>query len=254
MTSAPSRRRARRTPLCGAALPAAFAVPGAHAQSTWPTGPIRFIVPFPAGSGTDVAARLLGERLSAPLGQPVIVDNTPGGDGSLAAEAAARSKPDSHPSLRVESVPDLVARAKANPGTLNFSSGSASSRVASERFKAKAGVDMTNVRDKGNPQPIADLTAGQVQAMFCDGGTALPQVHGGRGRALAVTSLAGTPEPIVTALNQKIVDIVRSPEFRAKTGPGADWAPGTPQQLAAFVDAEIAKWQRVAAQAKIEVE
>jgi tripartite-type tricarboxylate transporter receptor subunit TctC len=324
-------RRGRRAVLRGiAAASLAQAVPNAAlAQSAWPAGPVRFIIPFPAGSGTDLNARLVGERLSAALGVPVVVDNRPGADGSIAAEAAARSKPDGltvfvtsnsthasnpalrrklpydpvkdfapvtllgtapllvlvHPSLPIRTIPEFIAYAKANPGKMNFSSGSASSRVAGEMFKTMAGVDMTNVSYKGNPQAIADLAAGQVQAMFCDAGTALPQVQGGRVRALAVTSLArspsapdlptvaesglpgyemvawfavflpaGTPEPIVTALNQKIVDIVRSPEFRAKTGPGADWAPGTPQQLAAFVDAEIAKWKRVVAQAKIEVE
>jgi tripartite-type tricarboxylate transporter receptor subunit TctC len=79
MTSTP-RRDARRSLLraaaaAAAALPAALAAPAARAQAAWPAAPIRFIVPFPAGSGTDVAARLLGERLSSVLGQPVIVDS-----------------------------------------------------------------------------------------------------------------------------------------------------------------------------------
>ena len=329
MTSAPPRAARRALLRAAAALPAALAAPAARAQAAWPAGPIRFIVPFPAGSGTDVAARLLGERLSVALGQPVVVDNKPGADGSIAAEAAARSKPDGytvfvtsnsthasnpalrrklpydpvkdfapvtllgtapllvlvHPSLPVKSVPELVAHAKANPGRLNFSSGSASSRVAGEMFKAMAGVDMTNVSYKGNPQAVADLAAGQVQVMFCDAGTALPQVQGGRVRAIAVTGAqrasvtpelptvaesglagyemvawtamfvpAGTPEPIVAALNAKTQEVVRAPEFRARAGAGTEWATGTPQQLAAFVDAEIAKWKRVVAQAKIEVE
>ena len=320
----------RRTVLrAAAALPAALLAAPARAQAAWPGAPIRFIVPFPAGSGTDVSARLLGERLAAALGQPVVVENKPGADGSIAAEAAARAKPDGytvfvtsnsthasnpalrrrlpydpvrdfapvtllgtapllvlvHPSVPARSVAELVAHAKANPGRLTFSSGSASSRVAGEMFKAMTGTDMTNVSYKGNPQAIADLAAGQVQVMFCDAGTALPQVQGGRVRALAVTGAqraaaapdlptvaeagvpgyemvawtavfvpAATPAPIVATLNARIVEILRSPEFRAKAGATTDWAPGTPQQLAAFVDAEIAKWKRVVALAGIEVE
>ena len=323
----PTRRRALAAAL---ALSAAYhAAPMAQGSTDWPTGPIRFIVPFPAGSGTDVNARLIGERLSAALKVPVVVENKPGADGSIAAEAAARSKPDGytvfvtsnsthasnpalrrklpydpvkdfapvtligtapllvlvHPSLPIRNTADLIAYAKANPGKLNFSSGSASSRVAGEMFKTMASVDMTNVTYKGNPQAIADLVAGQVQVMFCDAGTAMPQVSSGRVRALAATSLtrsgalpdtptvaesgvpgfemiawtavfvpAGTPEPIVTRLNARIGEILRSPEFKAKAGATSDFAPGTPQQLGQFVNSEIDKWKRVVAQSKLEVE
>jgi tripartite-type tricarboxylate transporter receptor subunit TctC len=321
----------RRWALAAALVLAAshHVAPLAQTSSDWPSGPIRFIVPFPAGSGTDVNARLIGERLSAALKVPVVVENKPGADGSIAAEAAARSKPDGytvfvtsnsthasnpalrkklpydpvkdfapvtligtapllvlvHPSLPIRSTGELIAYAKANPGKLNFSSGSASSRVAGEMFKTMAGVDMTNVTYKGNPQAIADLVAGQVQVMFCDAGTAMPQVSAGRVRALAATSLtrasalpetptvaesgvpgfemiawtavfvpAGTPEPIITRLNARIGEILRSPEFRAKAGATSDFAPGTPQQLGQFVNSEIDKWKRVVAQSKLEVE
>ena len=239
MTQAPlsafPRRAALRTLLSttlgGAVLTLAPAT--GHAQTDWPTGPIRFIVPFPAGSGTDLNARLIGERLSISLGVPVVVDNRPGADGSIAAEAAARSKPDgytvfitsnsthaSNPALRrklpydpirdfapvtligtapllvlvnpglpVRSINELIAYGRANPGKLSFSSGSASSRVAGEMFKVQSGIDMVNVTYKGKPQALSDLVAGQVQVMFCDAGTALPQVTAQRVRALAATSL-----------------------------------------------------------------
>ena len=83
--------------LSGALLAGVLLAPSTgHAQTDWPTGPIRFIVPFPAGSGTDLNARLIGERLSTSLGVPVVVDNRPGADGSIAAEADARSKPDGY--------------------------------------------------------------------------------------------------------------------------------------------------------------
>ncbi len=321
----------RRLVAGGLAAAAAGARVPAFAQSVpdWPRAHIRFIVPFPAGSGTDLNARQIGDRLSQALGQPVVVENRPGADGSIAAEAAAKARPDgytvfvtsnsthaSNPALKrrlpydpirdftpvtligtaplmvlvanalpVRSVAELVAYAKAHPGKLNFGSGSASSRVAGEMFKAMTGTDMVNVTYKGNPQALADLAAGEMQVMFCDAGTALPQVQGGRVRALAVTSLqragvapelptvaeagvpgfemiawtavfvpAGTPEPIVARLNARVVEILKSPEFRQRVGSATDLAPGTPAELGAFVRSEIDKWKRVVAQARIEVE
>lgn len=315
----------------GLPLGAVLDDPPALAQGLpdWPKGPIRFIVPFPAGSGTDLNARMIGERLGQSLGQTVVVDNRPGADGAIAAEAAARARPDGytvfvtsnsthasnpalrrklpydpvkdfapvtligtaplmvlvHPSLPISSIRELIAYAKAHPGQLNFSSGSASSRVSGEMFKSMAGVDMTNVTYKGNPQALTDLVAGQVQVMFCDAGTAMPQVQSRKVRALAVTGLrrygaapelptvaesgvpgfemiawtavftpAGTPEPIVRLLNQRIVEILRSPEYRQRAGNATDLMPGTPAELASFVASEIEKWKRVVAQARIDVE
>ncbi|HPU53430.1 MAG TPA: tripartite tricarboxylate transporter substrate-binding protein, partial [Burkholderiaceae bacterium] len=218
---------------CGLAALITGTGPRFAAAQAYPSAPIRFIVPFPAGSGTDVNARLIGERLGQALGQPVVVENKPGAEGSIAAEAAAKSRPDGltvfitsnsthasnpalrrklpydpikdfspvtligtapllvlvHPSVPARSIPELIALAKANPGRLNFGSGSASSRVAGEMFKAMAGVEMTNVTYKGNPQALTDLAGGQIQVMFCDSGTALPQVQAQRVRALAATSL-----------------------------------------------------------------
>lgn len=305
------------------------AIASGQATPDWPQGPIRFIVPFPAGSGTDVNARLIGERLSQAVGVPVVVDNRPGADGIIAAEAAARARPDGqtvfvtsnsthasnpalkrklpydpikdfapvtligtapllvlvHPSLPIRSTQDLIAHAKAHPGKLSFGSGSASSRVGGEMFKTMAGIDMVNVSYKGNPQALADLVAGQVQVMFCDAGTALPQVQGNRVRAVAATSLkragalpdlptvaesglpgyemvawtavfvpAGTPSVVISKLNARLVEILRSAEFRQRNSATTDLAPGTPQELGQFVVSEIDKWKRVVAQAKLEIE
>jgi tripartite-type tricarboxylate transporter receptor subunit TctC len=314
---------------CGLAALITGTGPRFAAAQAYPSAPIRFIVPFPAGSGTDVNARLIGERLGQALGQPVVVENKPGAEGSIAAEAAAKSRPDGltvfitsnsthasnpalrrklpydpikdfspvtligtapllvlvHPSVPARSIPELIALAKANPGRLNFGSGSASSRVAGEMFKAMAGVEMTNVTYKGNPQALTDLAGGQIQVMFCDSGTALPQVQAQRVRALAATSLkrasalpdlptvsesglpgfemiawtavfvpAGTPEPIVAVLNAKITELLRTPDVRQRMGAATEISPGTPRELGEFVVREIDKWKRVVAQAKIEIE
>jgi tripartite-type tricarboxylate transporter receptor subunit TctC len=326
------RRPALTTVLALAATAAPALRPrAARAQAPgtdWPNQPIRFIVPFPAGSGTDLGARLIAEKLSQAVGQPVVVDNRPGADGSIAAEAVAHAKPDGytvfvtsnsthasnpalrrklpydpvadftpitligtaplmvlvHPSLPVRSIAELIAHARTQRGKLSFASGSASSRVAGEMFKAMTGTELVNVAYKGNPQALADLAAGHVQLMFCDAGTALPQVNAGKVRALAVTSAqrsgvapslptvaetlhgfemtawtavftpAKTPEAVVARLNAQLGDILRSADFRKRAGPATDYAPGTPAQLAVFVLAEIDKWKRVVAQARIEIE
>jgi tripartite-type tricarboxylate transporter receptor subunit TctC len=190
------------------------------------------------------------------------------------------------PALPIHSVAALIAHAKAHPGKLNFSSGSASSRVAGEMFKSMAGIDMVNVTYRSNPQAIADLIAGQVQVMFCDSTTARPQVVAGKARALGVTSLqrtavspelltiaesglpgyemiawnavfvpAGTPAPIVDTLNRQIAAILSQPATRDRlTRNGMDLVAGSPDALGRFVEAEIAKWKRIVADAKIEVE
>ena len=191
-----------------------------------------------------------------------------------------------NPQLPIHSVPELIAYAKANPATLNFSSGSASSRVAGEMFKSMAGIDMVNVTYRSNPQAIADLIAGQVQVMFCDSTTARPQVLAGKARAIGVTSLqrtsvdpdrptiaeqglpgyemiawnavflpAGTPAPIVAKLHGALVDIMHQPATRARLAQnGMELAASTPEALGAFVAADIVKWKRIVAEAKIEVE
>src|SRR4030095_10569483 len=76
--------------------PAVIALPAVAAPAAYPTKPIKFIVPFPAGSGTDTGARLLGQWLTATTGQPVIVDNRPGASGFIAAQAAAAAPPDGY--------------------------------------------------------------------------------------------------------------------------------------------------------------
>jgi tripartite-type tricarboxylate transporter receptor subunit TctC len=99
----------------GLALAPAFAL----AQDAWPAKPIRFILPFPPGGGTDILGRIVSERLSAGLGQPVVIENRGGAGGNLGAEAAARSAPDGYtivlvaPSLAIS--PSLYAKLAYDP-------------------------------------------------------------------------------------------------------------------------------------------
>jgi tripartite-type tricarboxylate transporter receptor subunit TctC len=184
-----------------------------------------------------------------------------------------------NPSLPVNSVADLIKLAKSKPGAINFaSSGSGTSiHLSGELFKTMAGVDMTHVPYKGSAPALSDLIGGQVQLMFDNLPSALPQIKAGKLRAIAVTSLnrapvlpdvptiaesglpgfeasswfgvlapAGTPAPVVAKLNAEVNKWLQSPEAREQLlAQGAVAAGGTPEQFAAHIRAETEKWAKV---------
>jgi tripartite-type tricarboxylate transporter receptor subunit TctC len=190
------------------------------------------------------------------------------------------------PSSPIKSVADLIAAAKKNPGKLNFGSGSSSSRVASEMLKQMAGVEMTNVPYKSNPMAITDLIGGQVDFMFADAPTALPQVNGGKLRAIAVSGTkrlataptlptveeagvkgydmsywtavylpANVPPAITARLNEMFVKVSNAPavlSFQNTTS--GEVATSTPEGLAKFQAEESQKWGRIIKAAGIEAE
>src|ERR1700686_270905 len=183
------------------------------------------------------------------------------------------------PSLPVNSVADLIKLAKEKPGEINFaSSGSGTSiHLSGELFKTMAGVDMTHVPYKGSAPALTDLMGGQVQVMFDNLPSALPQIKSGRLRAIAVTSLkrapvlpdiptinesglpgfeasswfgvlapAGTPVAIVARINTEVNKWLQSPDAREKLlGQGAEAAGGSPEQFANHIRAESEKWAKV---------
>ena len=184
-----------------------------------------------------------------------------------------------NPALPVNSVQELIAYAKANPGKLNFaSSGSGTSiHLSGELFKVMAGVQMTHVPYKGSAPALQDLLGGQVQLMFDNLPPSLPQIKAGKLRALAVTSAgrapalpdtptvaeaglpgfeasswfgvlapAGTPPEIVNKLNAEIAKWLASPGAKEKlANVGANIAGGTPEDFARHIQAETAKWAKV---------
>ena len=193
-----------------------------------------------------------------------------------------------HPSVPVKSVRELVTMAKVRPGHLTFgSAGNATSNhLAGELFKAKAGISMLHIPYRGSAPALADLLGGQISLMFDLTPTALPQIAAGRVRALAVTSPrrspvapdlptmaeagvpgvevvswfgilapAGTPLAIVNFLNAEIVKAMQSPEVRTvMAGLGAEAITNTPQEFAAYISAERAKWAEVVQKAGIKPE
>ena len=184
-----------------------------------------------------------------------------------------------NPALPVNSVADLIKLAKDKPGQINFaSSGSGTSiHLSGELFKTMAGVDMTHVPYKGSSPALTDLIGGQVQIMFDNLPSALPQIKGGRLRAIAVTSLkrapvlpdiptinesglpgfeasswfgmlapAGTPAAIVARINAEVNKWLQSADAREKLlGQGAEAAGGSPEQFANHIRAESEKWAKV---------
>jgi tripartite-type tricarboxylate transporter receptor subunit TctC len=196
-------------------------------SQTYPAKPIRIITSAPGGAN-DLLARMVGQGISEPLGQPVIVDNR----GITGLDFVAKAAPDGytlllfgpplwvgpllqsapydalrdfapitlmvrnpnilvvHPSVPVKSVKELINLAKARPGDLNYSSGSigGSTHLAGELFKAMAGVNIVHVPYKGGGPALNDLIGGHVQLTF-DGSNLVPHIKSRKLRPLAVTTL-----------------------------------------------------------------
>jgi tripartite-type tricarboxylate transporter receptor subunit TctC len=184
-----------------------------------------------------------------------------------------------NPSLRVKSIAELIALAKAKPGALNYASSGngAGTHLAGELFKMQAGISLTHVPYKGSGPAMIDLIGGQVQLMFADLPSATAQIKGGKLRALAVGSPrpsllvpdlptvaasglpgyeaytwvgimapAGTPKDIVARLNTEAVAALGRPDLKeALAAQGAEAAPGTPEQFGAHIKSELAKWSQV---------
>ncbi|MEI7445824.1 MAG: tripartite tricarboxylate transporter substrate binding protein [Burkholderiales bacterium] len=184
-----------------------------------------------------------------------------------------------HPSVPVTSLADLAAYAKANPGKLSFGSAGngGGTHLAGELFKTLTGTDLVHVPYKGSAPAMTDVLGGQIQLMFADAPTAVPQVTAGKVKALGVAQAArspllpevpsageaglpgydayswsgflvptGTPAEVVRRLNAEIVKALGAPEAReALLARGAEPRAGTPEAFAGFVKAEMEKWGRV---------
>ena len=183
-----------------------------------------------------------------------------------------------HPALPVKSVRELIVLAKARPGQLNYSSaGSGTSpHLSMELFRIMAGITVTHIPYKGSGPATVDLVAGQVQLSMPNVLTALPQIKGRKLRALGVTSgrratgladipaiaesvpgyeaiqwygvlaPAGTPREIVNKLQSEIARVLVLPEVKDRlSADGADPVGNRPDEFAAYIKAEIAKWDKV---------
>jgi tripartite-type tricarboxylate transporter receptor subunit TctC len=292
----------------------------AHAQA-WPAKPVRIIVPFGPGGGTDIQGRLLGKKFYESMGQTFVVDNRAGASGAIAVELASRAAPDGYTillisasqvirpllfkvpydlfrdfvpitqlssqsyvlmaslTLPVKTVSELVAHARANPGKLNFASVGQGSQIhlMTELFRTMAKFQAVHVPYKGIGPAYPDLIAGNIQFMFGSIITSQGHIRAKRLQALAVSgpkrikalpelptvseagvpgfavtqwyallAPAGTPRAIVEILNKETNRALHQPDVSGRIAAEGSEAVGvTPQQLAAHMKAEHAKWVTV---------
>jgi tripartite-type tricarboxylate transporter receptor subunit TctC len=289
---------------------------------TYPDRPIRWVIPFAAGGGSDITARLLQEPLSRQLGQTVLIDNKPGAGAVLGADIVAKSKPDGytmlyttpgpqitnpylmkdipydpakdlipaasiadainilvvHPSVPANSVRELIAYAKANPGKLNFESSGigSSSHLSGELFRLQAGIEISHVPYKGTGAGIQDLVAGNVQMAIDSISSLSPFIKSGQLRVLGVATLepvqampnvptiaetlpgfdgtsvnyitvpAGTPAAVIERINKAFEVVLSTPDIRDRlTALGALPRVSTPAMVAQRIIDERAKWKDV---------
>lgn len=194
-----------------------------------------------------------------------------------------------NPAVPAQSVKELVALAKAQPGKLSFASigQGGSIHLAGEMFKSMAGVDITHIPYKGSAPALTDIIGGQVSLMFDAGVSALPQVRAGKLRALAITTAkrvdstpelptvaeagglpnyeatlwfglvapAATPRDIVNRLSQELAKILRQPALQARfANLGVEFSASSPEEFATYIRAETLKWGKVFRDAKVEQE
>jgi len=191
-----------------------------------------------------------------------------------------------HPSVPANSVRELVAYAKANPGKLNYSSGSTAFQVASEMFKQMTGTDIKHIPYKGSAASITAVIAGDVQMTIVDTPPLVSQISAGRVKALAVTSAkrasamsklptiaesgvpgyemvlwigglapAGTPRDIASKLNAEVVRVVGLSDIRERlSGMGVEPLGNTSEQMAEWIRREIAKFGPVVKAANIKAD
>jgi tripartite-type tricarboxylate transporter receptor subunit TctC len=269
--------------------------------------------------------------MQEPLGQPIVVENRPGGGSVIGSNAVAKSAPDGytllmmsnthtvnetllpnkpfvllrdlapvapvnysdlllvvHPSVPANSLRELIALAKSQPGKMNYASSGPGTpyHMAGELFKSLAGVDVVHVPYKGSDGARVGILGGQVQMMFDAITTMAPNVRAGKlkgfgtsGRArssvlpdvptvaeagvpgyeatiwLGVMAPAGTPKPIIDRLNAEITKVTGRAEVREAWGKqGATALSMSPEQFDQYLREDIAKWAKVIAQAGIKLD
>ncbi len=301
---------------------AAFAT-GPVASQEYPTKPIRMIIPFPPGGGSDVAGRVVAAALTERLGRQVIVDNRPGAGGIIGTELAANAPKDGYtllmvslahtvtpwlhdlkgrydtiksfapvapiaaspvvlvvnPATPVQSVAELLALAKKQPGKLQYASAGIGSvtHLAGELFKHTAKVDILHVPFKGAGPATLDVVAGHTHLLFGGLLATVPHVRSGRLRALGVGSIkrnrilpdvpaiaeagvpgyetvnwfglvapAGTPVAIVERLYREVTTVQSLPEVQKQfDNDGAAVLSMRPAEFQSYMIADMNKWERV---------
>ena len=311
---------------------AALAFPAVVCAQSYPAKPVRMIVAYPPGGGTDIVGRIVAQKLGENFGQSVVVENRGGASGNIGTEIAAHAAPDGytilmgnvapnainvslfknlpfdpvadfapvslvastpnilvvHPSVAARTVKEVIALARARPGTLNFASAGvgSSSHLAGELFRILAGAEIVHVPYKGAGPAMVDVLSGQVQLYFATMPAAMPHVKSGKLIPIAVTSArrsqalpelptiaesgvpgyeastwyglltpAHAPGAAVARLHEGVVKILAEGALREKLADqGFEPVGDSPQEFAAYIKSEIAKWGKVIRDAGIRPE
>ena len=299
------------------------------AETSYPSRPIRFIIPYPPGGSTDTYSRIIGGRLSEALGQPLVYDNRSGAAGSVGAEIAAKAPPDGYtivlgqdsnmvvgqavrktknydtlrdfatislvvrtPQVIVvndaspfRTIQDLIAAAKAKPGALTYATAgiAGSSHVLGEFFNSMAGIKTLHVPYKGGGPGMLELRAGRVSYMITSIVSSLTFSRDGRARLLAVTGTqrshlfpdvptlreagfpgfetvlwhglmapAKVPREVVVRVNREANKVLGLPDVQKLIQhEGGVLSPSTPEEFAAFLRADVERWNKMVKQTGI---
>ncbi|TRZ66360.1 MAG: tripartite tricarboxylate transporter substrate binding protein [Rhodocyclaceae bacterium] len=314
------------------ALAAVFAWSAGVSAQSYPSKPIKWIVPYTPGGITDNVTRIVTQRVQEQTGWNIVVDNRPGANSIIGADLAAKSAPDGYTFLTViaahaanatlyagklpfdvvksfapvslagiaplimtannnfpaRDVKELIVYAKANPGKISFGSSGigAAAHLTTELFKQTAGVDMVHIPYKGTAGALADLMGGNIQILVDVPSTLMPQVRGGKIKALAMFSNkriagamevptmaeaggpaleastwvlflapAGTPQEIVNRMAAEVAKAVAAGDIKGRFETiGIDPVGNTPEQAGKFLSDEIAKWSKVITAAGVKAE
>jgi tripartite-type tricarboxylate transporter receptor subunit TctC len=300
----------------------ALTVAAPATAQTYPSQPIKFVVPFTPGTGMDTIARTVGPKLSERLGQPVVVENRPGASGNIGTEQVAKAPADGYtllvsantmliaallyksvpydpmtdfapitlaawgtlllcanPKSGIESLQDLVTKAKASPGKITYASPGVGTphHMSMELFRERTGLDMLHVPYKGSAGALTDLLSGEVNVGFVPVHVAMPLIKAGKLRPLAAGAKQrhpnapdvptldelgykgvdvemwyaffapkGTPPAIVAKLNAEMRAILAQPDVKATFDKvGLDVASSTPEELAALMQKDSPRWREV---------
>jgi tripartite-type tricarboxylate transporter receptor subunit TctC len=304
-------------------LPLILVLAAGHALAqSYPSKPVRIIVTVAPGGGNDFVARLAGQRLSERLGQQFIVENRPGGGGTVATAGVAKAPADGytlllgfvgslamtphvektgydalkdfvgvsllcssyhmlavHPSLPARSVKQFIALAKSRPGELNYASANiwGPTHLVPEMFKLQTGINIMPIHYRGAAPAAVGVLSGEAHAIFASVTALMSHVRGKRLVALAATSPtrspiapelptfkelgypkveapswysivapAATPRDVVGRLHGELVKIAAISEYReALERQGFEPQSSTPEQFAAFLQAEYDKWGKI---------
>ncbi len=304
---------------------------GAVAQ-TYPSKPIKWIVPYPPGGITDNVTRIVLQKVQENTGWNIVVENKPGANSILGADLAAKAAPDGYTFLTViaahaanvtlyagklpydpvksfapvslagiaplimtannnfppKDVKELIAYAKANPGKISFGSSGigAAAHLTTELFKQTAGIDMVHIPYKGTAPALQDEMGGNIQILVDTPSSLMPQVRGGKIKALAMFSNkrlasapevptmaeaggpplesstwvmflapAATPRDIVKRMSAEVAKVIAANDIKSRfESLGIIPVGNNPEQAAQFLADEITKWSKVITTAGVKAE